>query len=226
MMSKLSTNQLIIGALSLLIVLFVELSFFQNGSTILLVLACVLLYLGIKKSNRPNIWGGIVCLFLACITLVTVRIFILFCLIYALYRFAYRQEETLDTAKSDLRGVVYTNRRIADFNNETETFKWEDILVERFIGQLVIDTTNTVLPTGKSLITIRQTFGSVRVIVPYEVNVQLHMTTLYGEVSYNNSTPKRLLNETFVMHDVNEALPRTLVIFVSGQLLDVEVVRG
>lgn len=224
-MTKLTTNQLIIGLFTLLIVLFVELSFFQNGSAVLLVLAVIFLYFGYTKSNRPNFWAGIVFLFLACISLVTVRIFILIFLIYALYRFAFKQEERIDTQKSDLRGVVYPNKKWNDLST-SETYKWEDMLIERFIGQLTIDTTNTVLPIGKALLSVRQSFGTVKIIVPYEVNIQLHVTTLYGEVNYNNSIPKRLMNETFVFDATDDHVARTLVIYVSGRFVDVEVLRG
>lgn len=226
-MSKFTTNQLIIAMLSLFIALFVELVFFQNGSVLLLVLAILFLYFGIKKENKSTIWGGIVCLFLACISLVTVRIFIVVLLVYALYRFAFKQQEQIDTAQTAfIEGITYPNKQLVDLQQSDEPYAWHDMLIERFVAQLTIDTTNTVLPHGKSFLSIRQTFGQIKLIVPYEVNIDLHMTVLYGELCMNKSVPKRLINETFHLEQEDATNTRTLTIFISGQMVDVEVVRA
>ena len=80
---------------------------------------------------------------------------------------------------------------IGTTTSEEQGYKWQDVHIQRFIGDITIDTTQTILPQGKSIIVIQQAFGKVRVIVPYEVTIQLHYSTLYGEATCLNYAPKQ-----------------------------------
>ena len=86
--------------------------------------------------------------------------------------------------------------------------------------------TQTILPHGKSIISIQQSLGKVRVIVPYEVTVKLHYSTLYGEATCFDYHPKRLINEQLSFDNGDSDGKRILVIYVTSWIGDVEVRRG
>lgn len=107
-----------------------------------------------------------------------------------------------------------------------EAFKWQDVQIQRLAGDITIDTTQTILPTGTSIITIRQGIGKVQIYIPYEIPFRLHYTTLFGEIKCLHVGPQRLLNESVSFSDGNpEDAKRTLVIHVATWLGDLEVLR-
>ncbi|MEG0473402.1 MAG: cell wall-active antibiotics response protein LiaF, partial [Solibacillus sp.] len=118
------------------------------------------------------------------------------------------------------------NKLIGTTAAETEAFKWSDIQIQRFIGDITLDMTQTILPPGKSIISIHQALGKVRVIVPYEVTVNLHYSTIYGEVTCFDYHPKRLINEQLSFNNGEKDAKRVLVIYVTSWIGDVEVQRG
>lgn len=227
-MSKISSDQLAIIAISFSLVILIELTLFNNGSVFLLIAGLALLVFSFKRKKKKQLflWLGIILLFFAIIALWTLRLLIFSVLVFVLYKYLTKKEQQIDIVKHPLNEQLQQNHLIGTTPAETEAFKWRDIQIQRFIGDITLDVTQTILPPGKSIISIQQALGKVRIVVPYEVGVQLHYSTLYGEALCFDYQPKRLVNEQLSYTNGPEDPKRVLVMYVASWIGDVEVQRG
>ena len=109
-----------------------------------------------------------------------------------------------------------------------ESYEWKDIHVQGFIGDLLIDATQTVLPKQTSLISIRQGFGRVRLIVPYEVPVRVYYSTVFGDARFFNGEKQRIWYSSVHTKDGYEHVDDVkteLIVSVTTWMGDVEVIR-
>lgn len=224
-MPKITSNQLAIMMISMALVVLIELTLFNNGSVFLLIFGALLLYFSFKKKKQFLLWLGLGFLFLAIINLWTLRLLMIGTLLVVLYQYVTKKEQILEI-KNPLNNHTEQNQLIGTTNGASESFQWRDIHIQRFIGDITIDTTETILPHGKSIIVIHQALGKVRIIVPYEVTVQLHYSTLYGEATCLHYAPKQCINEQLNFEDGELDAKRVLVLYVTSWIGDVEVQRG
>ncbi len=225
-MQNFTTNKLTFWVLCFFLLVFVELTIFNNGGAFCLLIGAVLLYLSFSKNKRFLKWTGIFFIAIALFTMWSLRLFIVILLLYMLYQYLQRENEPkivtlefdkLPATKNELFGTIPAPE---------DAYKWQDVQIQRLAGDITIDTTQTVLPAGLSLVTIRQGIGKVQIYVPYEIPFRLHYTTLFGDFTCLQGHPQRLLNESIVFSDGNpEDAKRTLVIHVATWLGDLEVLR-
>ncbi|MGN4126022.1 cell wall-active antibiotics response protein LiaF [Lysinibacillus sphaericus] len=226
LLQNFTTNKLTFWVLCFFLLVFVELTIFNNGGAFCLLIGAVLLYLSFSKNVRFFKWTGIFFIAIALFTMWSLRLFIVLLLLYMLYHYLQKENEPkvvtlefekLPASKNDIFGTMPA---------PVEAYKWQDVQIQRLAGDITIDTTQTILPAGTNLITIRQGIGKVQVYVPYEIPFRLHYTTLFGELTCLHAGPQRLLNESVVFSDGNpEDAKRTLVIHVATWLGDLEVLR-
>ena len=224
-MPKITSDQLAIIAISMALVVLIELTLFNNGTVFLLILGALFLFFSFKKKKRYLLWTGLILLFFAIINIWTLRLLIIGVLVFLLYQYLTKKEQVMEI-KSHFANTSNQNQLIGTTGAPTESYHWKDVHIQRFIGDITIDTTETILPNGKSIIVIHQSLGKVRVIVPYEVTIQLHYSTLYGEATYLDYAPKQCINEQLHFEDGEMDAKRVLVIYVTSWIGDVEVQRG
>ena len=224
-MPKITSDQLAVIMISMALVVLIELTLFNNGSVFLLIFGALLLYFSFKKKKQFLLWIGLGFLFLAIINLWTLRLLIIGTLLVILYQYVTKKEQIIEI-KNPLKNITEQNQLIGATNGAIESYSWRDVHIQRFIGDITIDATETILPHGKSIIVIQQALGKVRIIVPYEVTIQLHYSTLYGEASCLHFAPKQCLNEQLHFEDGPLDAKRVLVLYVTSWIGDVEVQRG
>ncbi|MGN7476561.1 cell wall-active antibiotics response protein LiaF [Solibacillus silvestris] len=224
-MPKITSDQLAIIVVSMALVVLIELTLFNNGSVFLLIVSVLFFYFSFKKKKRLLLWIGLTFLFFAIINLWTLRLLIIATLGFVLYQYLTKKEQIIEI-KNPLKNLSEQNKLIGTTIGASESFQWRDIHIQRFIGDITIDTTETILPQGKAVIVIHQSLGKVRIIVPYEVTIQLHYSTLYGEATCLNYAPKQCINEQLHFEDGELEAKRVLVLYVTSWIGDVEVQRG
>ena len=224
-MPKITTDHLAIIAICFALVVLIELTLFNNGTVFLLIIGAVFLYFSYKKKKQYYLYAGLFFLFLAVINIWTLRLLIIGTLIFLLYQYLTKKEQVVEI-KNHVITTSQQNQLIGTTNTSSESYHWQDVHIQRFIGDITIDTTETILPQGKSLIVIQQALGKVRVVVPYEVSVQLNYSTLYGQATCFNYTPKQCVNEQLQFEDGSTDAKRVLVIYVTTWIGDVEVQRA
>ncbi|AQQ55164.1 hypothetical protein B0X71_15635 [Planococcus lenghuensis] len=240
-MRQFSTNQQAFFLLLLFVLLFIESTIFQNGSVFLAVLGFIFIYIGVRKYYRFGkvmFWIGVFFLAIAVLSLWTLRLLVLavaISLMVRLWKGEEWQQEIPLTAGPDSRTDPASRKLIHNklFSAQTtpaEAFEWKDIHIQGLAGDLLIDATQTVLPKRTSLISIRQGFGKVRIVVPYEVPVRVFYSTLYGDARFFNNPKQRILYSTVQTHDGYEneepnKAQAELLISLTTWMGDVEVIR-
>lgn len=229
-MKNLTTNQVIFWTLLFFIIVFTEMIVFQNGGFFLLVIGAVLLYWSITRSKKIVLWISIALLGISLISMWSLRLFLMLFFMFLLYKFLTKEDsETIAVQfKDELpNNQIVRNKLFGTSSTPIEDYKWRDVHIQRLIGDITIDTTQTILPLGTSFISIRQGFGAVKIIVPYEVPVRVQYATLYGKAKLLNFEQKKLMNETLFFKDgvVADGAKRELVIHVTTYIGDVEVAR-
>lgn len=227
LLKNFTTKQLKKIMIGLLFVVAFEIIFFNFGGGLLLIFSALFLYLGANKQRSFFFWLGVFFLLLAILNLWSLRVLCVAVFLYILYKHFEEQKVTVQFDEVSFKtGIVQKNRLIETNREPAELYKWQDIQVQHLFGDFTIDITETILPTGTSVITVRQGIGKVKIIVPYEVPIKLQFSTLLGEATLLNHSPKRLVNERIVFEDGDaENAKRKLVIHVASWLGDVEVIR-
>lgn len=226
-MNKYTTDQLTTALIILFLIVFTELTVFNNGGAFLLIITGFLFYFSFKKRKRALFWIGCFFAFLAVMAVLTLRLFVIAILIYMLYKqYKKPQDDIIVSGDAFDKGSIHKNDFIGITSPPLEAYKWQDVQIQRFLGDITIDTTQTILPNGTSVISIRQAIGKVTVVVPYDIPFRLQYTTILGEVKLPQKPSKRLMNEHIVVEDGEPVeAKRKLVIHVATWLGDVEVVR-
>lgn len=226
LLQNFTTNKLTFWVLCFFLLVFVELTIFNNGGAFCLLIGAVLLYLSFSKNKRFLKWTGIFFIAIALFTMWSLRLFIVILLLYMLYQYLQRENEPKIVTLEFDKLPTTENKLFGTIPAPEDAYKWQDVQIQRLAGDITIDTTQTVLPAGPSLVTIRQGIGKVQIYVPYEIPFRLHYTTLFGDFTCLQGHPQRLLNESIVFSDGNpEDAKRTLVIHVATWLGDLEVLR-
>lgn len=224
-MNRFSTNQLTFISIAVILIVFVELTIFNNDSTFLIIFGSLLLYYSFSKNKKYLFWSGCFLIFLAILSIWSLRLLIVGVLIYILYKHVTKEQKVVTINAHPLEAKVEKNNLIGNTASPLDSYKWEDIHLQKFIGDISLDLTDTILPAGTSVMTIRQSIGKVTIVLPYEIPFRLQYSTILGEAKILGNS-KRLINEKLIFED-GDALDakRKLVIHVATWLGDVEVIR-
>ncbi len=225
-MNRFSTNQLTFIAIAVFLIVFVELTIFNNDSTFLIIFGSLLLYYSFSKRKKYLFWSGCALLFLAILSIWSLRLLIVGVLIYILYKHMTKEQKVVTINTKELVAKIENNNLIGNTASPLDSYKWEDIQIQKFIGDISLDLTDTILPAGTSVITIRQSIGKVTIVLPYEIPFRLQYSTILGEAKILGNNSKRLINEKLIFEDGEaQDAKRKLVIHVATWLGDVEVIR-
>ena len=231
-MQQFTTNKQAFFILSALLLIFVEAAFFGNGSVFLVLLGIGLIYYGIKNSKKYRksyFWTGFILIGISILSMWSLRILILAIAIYLLVRL-WKGEEWQQEVP--LRGTVDTgliqNKFLSAQTTPVESYEWKDIHVQGFIGDMLIDATQTVLPKKTSLISVRQGFGKVKIVLPYEVPVRIYYSTVFGDARFFNGDKQRIWYGTVNAEDgytETDSYRTEMIVSITTWMGDIEVIR-
>jgi predicted membrane protein len=232
-LQRFSTERITFWLLAALLLIFIEAMFFHNGSVLFVLFGIGLIYISLRKRSRLFFWSGIAFLGVALLSMWSLRLLIAATMVYILVRL-WKGDETQQVIEPFLGDVETPNAIIQNklFSVQTTPFhayEWQDVHVQGIYGNITIDATQTVLPKGTSFVSVRQGIGKISVIVPYEIPVRIHYTTLLGDARLFGASKKRLWNQSIVLQngyaEAQGSATSELVIAVSTWLGDVEVIR-
>jgi len=230
-MTHFSTNKLTMLAVTAFLLIFIEETFFENGSIMFAILGAFFIYISMRKRRKWLFWGGVFCIAIALMSMWSLRIIVVATLIYVLWQMKKGDPIQISFAKPVSTQAIdqpIKNKFFSFQSTPLQSYEWQDVHIQSFVGDLHIDTTQTVLPKGTSLISIRQGFGKIRIIVPYEVPVRLHYNTFVGEAKCFGTNFPRVWHDTITLRDGYEHIEEAsaeLIITVSTFFGDVEVIR-
>lgn len=91
---------------------------------------------------------------------------------------------------------LFNERFFDDFRTEETAYQWKDVNMHGIYGDRVIDLSNTVLPYDTAIISIRHLVGNIEIYVPYEVEVSIHHSSIFGRASIFGEYHGRLMNKS------------------------------
>lgn len=233
MMERIDTNKIAFWGFSFLLLIILETIFLKNGSFIYVLIGSGLTYYGLRKKSKAPVIIGVLFIILALFTLWSLRLLILIVLINILIRLwkgipAETIMRPIHEFHRETPNGLWKNKLFSIQTSPFSSYEWEDVHIQGVFGDLHIDLTDTVLPKGTSLISVRQGIGKIKIELPYEVPVRVHYTTLLGEAKLFGTHRKRLMNEFLHMKDgYTEQTNNSseLIITISTWAGDVEVTR-
>ncbi|HLR10629.1 MAG TPA: cell wall-active antibiotics response protein LiaF [Sporosarcina sp.] len=232
-MKRSLTNTVAFIGIAFIALIFIETFIFENASIIHLLLGALLLYYGTKQRAKWLFISGILFIVIALFSLWSLRIAFVVGIIYILVKLwhgvpAEKLMQPIYELNRETPNGIWKNKLFSMQSSTFSTYEWEDMHIQGLYGDFQIDVTNTVLPKGTSLISIRQAVGKVKIVLPYDIPVRIHYTTLYGEAQIFHHERKRLMNETLHMKDSYEHQTEhspELIITIATWAGDIEVIR-
>ncbi|WP_164668180.1 cell wall-active antibiotics response protein LiaF [Virgibacillus doumboii] len=241
MFQRLSTDTfnwiLIIG-----VILFViEIAFFHGGMIVSALFSGFMIYIGWKKFT--HLWGkilfwlGVVGLIFAILNMLAVRFLILAAIVIFLINYSKSKQEAERIHPELPREVInmdpvtqvkplFDHKIFGDQNTSDTAYQWRDINIHGAFGDRVIDLSNTVLPNDTAVISIRHMVGNIVVYIPYEVEVSVHHSSIFGRAHILGEQNWKLINQSLLYQTKNydTAFPRVKIVtsVISG---DIEVKR-
>jgi len=227
------TNKITFWGFVFLSLISIESIFFGHGNFILVLLGVGLIYFGLQRRSKLLFIPGFFLITIALFTLWSLRLFIFSMLVYILVKLwkgvpAEEIMRPLQEFKKETSNGIWKNKLFSIQSSPFSSYEWEDVHIQGVFGDISIDVTDTVLPKGTSLISVRQGIGKVKIELPYEIPVRIHYTTLFGEANLFGTYRKRLTNEFLHMKDGYSAPPNggaELIITLSTWVGAVEVTR-
>jgi len=140
-----TTNKLTFWVLSFFLLVFVELTIFNNGGAFSLLIGAGLLYLSFSKKIRFFKWTGIFFIAIALFTMWSLRLFIVIILLYMLYQYLQRENEAKVVGSELFDKLPATKNEIfGTLPAPIDAYKWQDVQIQRLAGDITIDTTQTI----------------------------------------------------------------------------------
>lgn len=231
-LKNIKTNTLTTILLLALLCIIIEGMIFENGMIFSAVLGAFFIYISLKRQKKKLFWLGIIFLLLALLSMWSLRLLIGAVIIYILWKMLNGEPIQVSVHPNEERRTpdyVLNKNKLFQFDDTlNETYVWQDVHHQNLAGEVMIDTTNTILPKGTSIITIRQGFGKMTVVVPYEIPLRVHFNTVVGEATILKEKYPRLWNEALSIkngYSPDFVAERELVITASSFFGDLEVIR-
>lgn len=222
---------------------FIEIIFFDGGILFFLLLMIGLMYIGKKRLPRTSgkifLGIGLIGFTTSVFNLMTFKILLLVTLIYLLLHFLQTKKQPMfiDPIFNDKEEVsiieekfqrqpLLKNTLFGHQKTPEHVYEWNDINIQVGIGDVVIDLSNTVLPKGEAIISIRHFVGNVQLFVPYEIEVSVRHSVVSGAVTIFNHKDTKVLNETIQYQTPDyEIRPQKLKVITSMIAGNIEVKR-
>ncbi|MBB6177811.1 lia operon protein LiaF [Anoxybacillus tengchongensis] len=221
-------------------ILALEIVFFHPGIIFSVLFSAGFIYIGRKKWNRKlgkiTFWLGCIGLVVHVLTMMTVRFLLVALLFYAVIQFAQSKRRPvvirpeMKTNDAETEGVfrqpLFQNMLFGRQKTPEHAYEWSDVNIQTGIGDTIIDLSYTVVPKGEATIVIRGWIGNVHIFVPYEMEVSVVHSVLFGAASIFSKETERLWNQTFIYQTpAYENAEQKLKIITSMAIGNVEVKR-
>ncbi|MDX8045087.1 cell wall-active antibiotics response protein LiaF [Gracilibacillus sp. S3-1-1] len=226
---------LIIGGILLLL----EFIFMDTGLLFLIALGAVLIYFGKRSyqstTGKTFFWGGAFIVFIAIIDTFVIRFLIFAIVIYFVWHwYQQKQKESkplpkhIDITEETLyEERVIHNKWFGKYHTTQEGFSWQDMNIQSGVGDVFIDLNDTMLPKEESVMVIRQVAGKVVIIVPYDVEVTIDHTVVFGDIQVFDHEEKNAFNRHVQLQSKGyHGSPQRVKIFTQMIAGKLEVRRG
>ncbi|WP_191992024.1 cell wall-active antibiotics response protein LiaF [Bacillus aerolatus] len=240
------TDMLTVFLLAALLIVLIEATFFHGDFVFSLFFGIAMMYFGRKWNaswfGKLLFWFGLFMTVMMILSMTSLRMLVMAGLIYMLYRYLQSKKEPARFSLSaenisstplnpgeSIKHSFLKNKLFSVQSTPEHSYEWKDIHIQGMLGDITVDVSNTVLPKGTAVISVRQMMGKVKVDIPYEIPVRIRFATLVGNVHLFQRFPIPVWNDTFYFedehHSEQEGAETTIVLLISTVIGDVEVNR-
>lgn len=225
-----STQMLIIFTALMIIANFYYIFFEKIGFLLVLLLGCVLVYVGYLYFHKIRgllaFWIGALLIAFTLLsnkyTIIILFVFLLLLIVrYLIHKFKPKKVVATDevmTSPSFIKQKWFGEQRTPVY-----VYKWEDVQIQHGIGDLHIDLTKAANIKENNTIVVRHILGKVQVILPVNYNINLHVGAFYGS-TYVNEKSYKVENNNIHIEEMMKPDNYTVNIYVSTFIGDVEVI--
>ncbi|MCF3943215.1 cell wall-active antibiotics response protein LiaF [Oceanobacillus alkalisoli] len=233
-----SYNWILIIGILLLVAEFV----FSFGGTIIPAIICGF-FVYVSWKSFDTLWGKIVFwlsligLIFSILSLMAVRFLIIAAIVIFAMRYydstkrtdrVYPKLPDADALKEPLSRVepLFNHTAFDDQFTEETAYQWKDVNIHGLFGDKVIDLSNTVIPDDTAIISIRHGLGNIEIYVPYEVEVSIHHSAVFGNALIFHESHEKLFNKSIFYQTAGYDTATTRVKVVTSLFSgDIEVKR-
>ncbi|MGI8351578.1 cell wall-active antibiotics response protein LiaF [Niallia circulans] len=193
--------------------LLLEIFVFNPGLIFSLLVSIGMIYISKKSRNggagKILFWIGSLLLIVSILNMVTVKIILFTLLAYYLFQL-FQKKNTEDIIKPIIRDketAIQTEETIIKkkplFMNSLfsrnitpdHVYEWDDINIQGGITNTTVDLSYTVLPEGETVMMIRNIVGDVKVYIPYDMEVSIHHSSLFGSYQIFSEAEEKIWNQ-------------------------------
>ncbi|MFQ3545270.1 cell wall-active antibiotics response protein LiaF [Halobacillus rhizosphaerae] len=196
---------LIIGV----ILLVVEVVFFNGGLIFSMLFSGLFIYIGWKRYyklwGKIFFWIGTLSLVFTVLSMIAVR-FIIIAIIVIFVRNYYRSKKNPELIVPEIEveefefpsggKLLFKQKFFGDQTTGEHSYQWRDINIHGGFGDRIIDLSNTVLPQDEAVISIRHLVGNLHIYVPYDVEVSIHHSALLGKAAIFQYKKVKIWNQS------------------------------
>ncbi|MEW4383827.1 cell wall-active antibiotics response protein LiaF [Staphylococcus epidermidis] len=225
-----STEMLIIFTALMIIANFYYIFFEKIGFLLVLLLGCVLVYVGYvyfhKVRGLLSFWIGTLLIAFTLLsnkyTIIILFIFLIVVIIrYLVYKF--RPLKVIATDEDITSPIFIKQKWFGEQHTPVYVYKWEDVQIQHGIGDIHIDMTKAANIKETNTIVVRHILGKVQVVVPLNYNINIHATLFYG-TAYVNDKSYKIENNHVQIEEKTKDDNYTVNVYVSSFIGDVEVI--
>ena len=205
--------------------------FFEKiGFLLVLLLGCVLVYVGYvyfhKVRGLLSFWIGALLIAFTLLsnkyTIIILFIFLVVLIIrYLIYKF--KPLKVIATDEEVTSPIFIKQKWFGEQRTPVYVYKWEDVQIQHGIGDIHIDMTKAANIKETNTIVVRHILGKVQVIVPLNYNINLHAAAFYG-TAYVEQQSYKIENNHIQVEEKTKEDNYTVNVYVSTFIGDVEVI--
>ncbi|MRH44057.1 cell wall-active antibiotics response protein [Aquibacillus halophilus] len=223
-----------------IILFLVELIFIDTGLLIFIAICSALIYFGKNSYYRTRgkvmFWLGISFIVLT-VTNTTAFKFLLITVVIFLALKWYKSKQQPNYIKAKLdedpqpeqiqQRQIFTNKWFGRQRTSKHAYEWQDVNIQAGIGDTIIDLNYTVIPKNEPVIFIRNIIGNVQIIVPYDVEISLNHSVMFGSIDVIGHVETNVWNKILHLQTPNyQTSNQTVKIFTSMVVGKIEVKRA
>ena len=225
-----STEMLIVFTALMIIANFYYIFFEKIGFIFVLLLGCILVYVGYlyfhKIRGLLSFWIGVLLIAFTLLsnkyTIIILFIFLIVLIVrYIFYRF--KPLKIIATEEAVESPEFIKQKWFGEQRTPIYVYKWEDLQIQHGIGDIHIDMSKAANIREHNTVVIRHFLGKVQIIVPLNYNIKLHFSALYGN-AYVDETSYKVENNNIKVIEETKEDNYAVNLYLSTFIGDVEVI--
>ncbi|MBZ8173363.1 transporter [Staphylococcus cohnii] len=225
-----STEMLIVFTALMIIANFYYIFFEKIGFIFVLLLGCILVYVGYLYFHKIRgllaFWIGVLLIAFTLLsnkyTIIILFIFLIVLIVrYIFYRF--KPLKIIATEEAVESPEFIKQKWFGEQRTPVYVYKWEDLQIQHGIGDIHIDMSKAANIREHNTVVIRHFLGKVQIIVPLNYNIKLHFSALYGN-AYVNETSYKVENNNIKVVEETKEDNYAVNVYLSTFIGDVEVI--